>query len=67
METLLQGIPHVTVYLDDILVAGENEADHLQTLEKVLQRLAEAGLRAKRNKCKFMVDSVEYLGHVIDA
>ena len=67
MESLLQGIPHTTVYLDDILVAGENEDDHLQTLKKVLKRLADAGLRAKRSKCKFMVDSVEYLGHVIDA
>ena len=43
METLLQGIPHVTVYLDDILIAGENEADHLQILEMVLKRLKGGG------------------------
>ena len=67
METLLQGIPHVTVYIDDILITGETEADHLQTLEKVLERLAKAGLRAKKRKCKFMVPSVDYLGYVIDA
>lgn len=67
METLLQGIPHVTVYIDDILITGENDADHLQTLETVLERLAKAGLRAKKNKCKFMVPSVDYLGYVIDA
>ena len=30
METLLQGIPHVSVYLDDILVTGASEADHLR-------------------------------------
>ena len=36
METLLQGIPHVTVYIDDILITGETEADYLQTLDKVL-------------------------------
>ena len=67
METLLQGIPHVTVYIDDILITGENDADHLQTLETVLERLAKAGLRAKKSKCKFMVPSVDYLGYVIDA
>ena len=67
METLIQGIPHVTVYIDDILITGETEADHLQTLEKVLERLAKAGLRAKKHKCKFMVPSVDYLGYVIDA
>ena len=48
METLLQGIPHVTVYIDDILITGETEADYLQTLDKVLEHLAKAGLRAKK-------------------
>ena len=63
METLLQGISHVSVYIDDILITGETETDHLQTLERVLERLAKAGLRAKKNKCKFMVPSVDYLGY----
>lgn len=63
----MQGIPHVTVYLDDILISGKREAAHLQSLEEVLKRLMTAGLRVKKNKCKFMVSSVAYLGHVIDA
>lgn len=29
MESLLQGIPHVVVYLDDILVAGASKEEHL--------------------------------------
>ena len=29
MESLLQGITHVTVYIDDILIMGETESDHL--------------------------------------
>ena len=66
-ETLLQGISHVSVYIDDILITGESETDHLQTLERVLERLAKTGLHAKKNKCKFMVPSVDYLGYVIDA
>ena len=67
METLLQGIPCVSVYIDDILITGENETEHLQSLEEVLKRLARAGLRAKKAKCQFMVPSVTYLGYVIDA
>ena len=55
METLLQRIPHVTVYIDDLLITGENDSDHLQTFETVLEHLAKAGLRAKKIKCKFMV------------
>ena len=67
MENLLQGIPGVAVYLDDILVTGATEANHLTSLEEVLKRLARTGLRVKKNKCKFMASSVSYLGHVIDA
>ena len=67
MEGLLQGIPCITVYIDNILITGETESDHLKSLEEVLKRLAKAGLRAKKNKCKFMAPSVTYLGHVIGA
>ena len=47
MENLLKDIPKVVVYLDDILIAGETESEHLATLEEVLQRLAGAGLHLK--------------------
>ena len=33
MEGILQGIDHVTVYLDDILITGTSHADHLKNLE----------------------------------
>ena len=66
MEQLLQGIAHVTVYIDDILIATESEDEHLQILEEVFARLAKADLKVKKHKCKFMVRSVPYLGHVID-
>lgn len=67
MEGLLKGIPLVVVYLDDILVSGEDEADHLKNLAEVLSRLEEAGLLLKRSKCAFMQKEVEYLGHRVDA
>lgn len=55
------------MYLDDILVSGANETDHLKNLDEVLRRLGEAGLRLKRSKCAFMQKEVEYLGHRVDA
>ncbi|XP_039543047.1 uncharacterized protein K02A2.6-like [Pimephales promelas] len=67
MEGLLQGIQGVVVYLDDILVTGVNQESHLKTLDEVLARLKEAGLRLKRGKCMFLADEVEYLGHRVDA
>ena len=67
IENILQGIKHVCVYLDDILVTGTTEEDHLHNLDQVLSRLDNAGIRLKRNKCVFMLPAVEYLGHKISA
>ena len=66
MENVLRGIPNVIVYIDDILVTGVNDQDHLKTLSIVLDRLEKAGFRAQKSKCRFMVPSVSYLGHLID-
>ena len=45
MENVLQDIPQVGVYLDDILIGGRTETEHLTILEQVLVRLKQAGLR----------------------
>ena len=66
METLLQAIPGVVFYLDDILITGRNEQEHLSNLDKVLTKLEEAGLGLNKDKCRFMQAEVVYLGHVID-
>ena len=66
MDTILQGVPGVICYIDDILVTGASEEDHLHNLEEVLRCLEEHGFRLKRGKCIFLAKSVEYLGHQID-
>ncbi|XP_048854231.1 uncharacterized protein K02A2.6-like [Brienomyrus brachyistius] len=67
MDQILLGLPHTHCYLDDILVSGPDELTHLKTLDAVLGRLEEYGLHLKREKCLFFQESVEYLGHIIDA
>ena len=64
MDNLLKGLNHVTAYLDDIVVTGTSEEEHLYNLEELL--LEEAGVRLKRKKCVFFATQVEYLGHLID-
>ena len=58
MEHLFSGIAGVVVYLDNILVTGEDEETHLKTLEEVFKRLSEANLRVKKEKCLFLASSV---------
>ena len=65
MESILHGINQVSVYLDDILITGRSDEEHLQRLGEVLTRLEAAGLRLRQSKCTFMQPSVEYLGHRI--
>lgn len=55
----------VFVYLDDILVASKSAEEHLEHLQKVTQRIREAGLRLKPEKCMFMTSKVEYLGYTL--
>ena len=37
MESLLQGIPSIVVYFDDILVTGDTAAESFQNLDQVLK------------------------------
>ena len=67
MDSILQGIPHVICYIDDILITGATVAEHDSNLDEVLRRLQEYGVRLKREKCSFFKESVEYLGHCISA
>jgi len=67
MENVLKDIPHCAVYIDDVLLTGPTEAQLLQTLETVLQRLAEAGLKLNKEKCSFMQPEVNYLGHKLSS
>eukprot|EP00731_Ephydatia_muelleri_P008944 Em0004g1282a len=66
MNSVLQGIPKVIVYIDDILITGSTDKEHLETLEKVLYKLKEAGIHLNKDKCFFLQESVVYLGYKID-
>ena len=63
MEQLLQGIPMIAVYLDDIVCTGRTDEESRAT---VLGRLQTAGLRLKLDKCEFLQPSCIYLGHRLD-
>ncbi|KRX69753.1 Retrovirus-related Pol polyprotein from transposon 17.6 [Trichinella sp. T6] len=67
MEKTLRGLTWKTclVYLDDIIVFGMTEEEHLERMEGVLSRLQSVGLKIKSEKCQLMRQSVHYLGHIV--
>lgn len=67
MDNILQGIPGVMVYLDDILIIGSTVSDHLESLETVLDHLMKVALYIKKDTSTFLSSSVTYLGHKIDS
>ena len=67
MDILLQDIPHVSVYIDDVSILGETEASHVKNLDAVLRRLSDAGMTIHKEKCVFQAKEVEYLGCRINA
>src|SRR5260221_711751 len=52
-------------YLDDILVYSDSLEDHRNHVWEVLQHLCKAGLYTNLKKCKFHMDTVEYLGFIL--
>ncbi|GBG92470.1 hypothetical protein CBR_g55549 [Chara braunii] len=55
----------VLVYLDDILVYSRTLDDHLGHLRRVLETLRRAKYKANRDKCEFVRQELEYLGHLV--
>ncbi|GKC57677.1 putative reverse transcriptase domain-containing protein, partial [Tanacetum coccineum] len=56
----------VIVFIDDILVYYKNEEEHGKHLKIILELLKKERLYAKFSKCVFWLDSIQFLGHVID-
>jgi len=55
----------LVVYLDDLLIYSNTLREHKEHVRRVLERLKEAGLFLKPNKCQFHVQEVEFLGFIV--
>ena len=66
MELILAGLDTKSclVYLDDVILFNRTEEEHLATLQEVLLRIRQAGLKLKAQKCRFARKEVTFLGHL---
>lgn len=67
MDAVLRGLDFVFCFVDDILIASANEAEHKQHLRLVFEHLQEHGVSINAAKCTFGSPSVRYLGYLIDS
>lgn len=57
-------IKNVFIYLDDILIFGDTEAQHDCALKQVLDLAMKNNIKFNKNKIQYKVDKVNYLKHI---
>ena len=65
MAELLRGQEGVEVIVDDIIVHGRNKEEHDLRLKKVLEKVAQSGLKLNQNKCRYGKRELEYFGYIM--
>lgn len=55
------------IYVDDIIVLGKSEQDHLKNLSDTLRRCRDRNLKINPEKCNFFRTEVLFLGHLCTA
>lgn len=66
IDKTLSGCQGTVAFMDDVVVTGRSDKEHMQNLTLVLQRFRDAGFRINRDKCEFNQKKIAYLGYVID-
>lgn len=66
ISQILESILGITVYIDDVLVTGSIWDEHMKWLKEVLKKFESAGVTLKKEKCKFYVLEIEFIGNIVD-
>ena len=67
IDNLLSEVPHVFIYLDDILIGTPDMATHMAVLRQVFNILNANGLTINFGKCHFLLEDITFLGHSVSA
>lgn len=67
MTEMLSGIEGVIVYIDDIVIAGRNQAEHDARLQEVLSVLQKNNAKLNEGKCVIGVQELEILGFKVSS
>jgi hypothetical protein len=53
METVINGLTNVIVYIDNLLIHSATHQEHITDLDKVLQKLVQHNIKINLQKCFF--------------
>ena len=67
LDSVLQDLECVFIYLDDFLVASSSPSKHLRDLTAIFDHLERHGLVIHPGKCVFGVTEITFLGYVVNA
>jgi hypothetical protein len=63
LDHVLEGLPGVYVYIDDVIVCSTDHQQHLELLDKVFLRFKKFNLKCKLSKLQLGAGEVNYLGY----
>ena len=65
LRKILEGMPGVGSYIDDIVIYNDSWEDHIKTLKELFGRLRKARITARPTKCLLGASRMEFLGHQV--
>ncbi|KAG0436158.1 Retrovirus-related Pol polyprotein from transposon 17.6 [Dictyocoela muelleri] len=67
LSKIINDIPNVYFYIDDILIASSTFETHINDIENVLIKLTENNVEINYEKCEFGKTKISFLGHIISS
>lgn len=65
MDEVLRDLDFCFPFIDDVLIASADEAQHVEHLRIIFQRFNEHGILLNASKCVFGVQEIEFLGYLV--
>lgn len=65
IHEVLRGLDFAFPFIDDVIIASEDETQHRQHLRQTLQRFEEYGVTINPSKCVFGQREVKFLGYTV--
>jgi len=65
MLKITSGLSGILVYLDDVLIYGDSKKQHDDRLKALKKRFEEYNVKLNAEKCKYSVQKIKFLGHIL--